>query len=86
MDDGCPGLVEALVPDGCGKGREFNTAGVAADGVYVLGGLLLDGADAFVVYGFAVCRDDEVHFVDEDVDFCGGRVLQEGGEDGDVGR
>lgn len=85
MDYGRPGLVQALVPDGCRKGREFNGARVSADRVDVLGGLLLDGAHALVVDGFAGGRDNKVHFMYEDVDLGGGRVLEEGGQDGHVG-
>lgn len=85
VDDARPGLVQALVPDGRGKGRDVNLVGVAVDGVDVLEGALADDADAVVVDGLARGRHDKVHLVHEDVDLGAGRVLQQGGEDGDVG-
>lgn len=85
VDDGRPGLVQALVPDGRGKGRQVDVANVYADRVDVLGRLLAHEAHALVVDGLAGVWHDKIHLVDEDVDLCGGGVLQQGGEDGDVG-
>lgn len=104
VDDACPGLVEALVPDAGGEGGDVEAAsggrgrwagGVVggvwvllvevADAVCVLCGALANDADAVVVDGFAVGGDDEVHLVDEDVDFGAWGELEEGGDNGDVG-
>lgn len=85
VNDGRPGLVQALIPDGRGKGGELDGADVHADRVDVLERLLADDADAVVVDGLARRGLDEVHLVDEDVDLGRGGELQEGGQDGDVG-
>lgn len=85
MDDGRPGLVQALIPDRRGKGRQIDGADVDAHGVDIFDRLLADEPDAVVVDGFTSIGHDEVHLVDEDVDLCRGRVLQQRGEDGDVG-
>lgn len=82
--DASPRLVQGLVPDGGGERDKIQLAGVSGT-LNELPSLLSDQPHALGEDGLASLEHNQVHLVDEDVDLGGGRVLGEGGENGDVG-
>ena len=88
VDDGGPGFVERLVPDGSGKWLDLEALrGMASDGGHVLEGfgrLGLSKTHALVEDLLALGAHDEIHLVDENEDLGGGRVLRQGGHDGHI--
>lgn len=88
VNDARPGLVEGLVPDGRRKGLDVEVGARVAGAGHVLQGLgRLDAHEAHAVVedGLLFVGHDEVHLVHEDKDLGRGRVLRQGGHDGDVG-
>ena len=71
VDNGCPCLVKALVPDGSRKWNELHAIWICTDRVDVFARLLSDDAHAIVVHRFTRIGHDEIHLVDEDVDLGG---------------